>query len=149
LGLWIVLPDNLQELEAELSPELLERVEAGFMPTDVHYIIPKIELRTSFKLKDTLKEMGMREAFSTEADFGAITTLPLHIDEAYHQAYLKIDEDGTKAAAATAAVLAADGGAIFFEDIVEFVADSPFLILIRDAPSRTTLFLGRIVNPAE
>jgi serpin B len=149
LGLWVVLPDDLQELEAELSPELFERVEAGFVPTGVQYAIPKLELRTSFKLKDTLTAMGMRDAFTSEADFGAIATLPLHIDEAYHQAYLKVDEEGTKAAAATAVVLEVDGGATFFEDLVEFVADSPFLIVIRDTPSKTTLFLGRIVNPAD
>jgi serpin B len=148
LGMWIILPDDLQQLEADLSPELLERIEAGFAPTEVVYLIPKLELRSSFQLKDTLEEMGMVDAFTEDADFGAMTSEELYVEEAYHQAYLKVDEQGTKAAAATA-IVAGDGSAVFVEDLVEFVVDRPFLLVIRDAPSKTTLFMGRTVNPAE
>jgi len=59
---------------------------------------------------------------------------------------VKADEKGTEAAAATAPALAA---AEAFQERKEFVADHPFLFLIRDRMSGSILFLGRVMNPAE
>ena len=68
------------------------------------------------------------------------------ISEAYHKAFVAVDEAGTEAAAATAVSMKA-GAAPPSEQPVPFVADHPFLFLVRDTKSGAILFMGRLVDP--
>jgi serpin B len=69
----------------------------------VNVHLPKFKLTCSFELADTLKSMGMRDAFSYPiADFTGMTTADrLHISAVVHQALIDVNEEGTEAAAAT------------------------------------------------
>jgi serpin B len=55
-----------------------------------------------------------------------------------------VDEKGTEAAAATAVSAAKDG-----ETIMDFIADHPFIFLIRDKDSGSLLFMGRVQDPTK
>jgi serpin B len=105
-------------------------------------------MRRSTALKKPLSDLGMKLAFGLGADFSGMTETPrLFIDEAYHEAFIKVDEKGTEAAAATAVVMKASAAPP--KTPPSFVADHPFLFVIRDVGSGTILFLGRVVDPAE
>ena len=67
----------------------------------------------------------------------------LFIGKVIHQAQMEVNEEGTEAAAATAVTMR-KGPAI-----PTFVADHPFLFLIRDKQTGSILFMGRVVNPLE
>ena len=67
----------------------------------------------------------------------------LYVDKAVHDAYLKINEEGTEAAAVTS-IIVRDLSLPVRE---EFVADHPFLFVIQDDESDTFLFIGKILNP--
>ena len=89
--------------------------------------------------------MGMIVPFSTSADLSGMVDGPrLFISKALHKTFISVNEKGAEAAAATAIVI----------EIVdnppqrEFVADRPFLFLIRDRTTGAILFLGRVLNPA-
>jgi serpin B len=89
--------------------------------------------------------MGMVSAFKDDgtADFSGMNgRKDLFLEEAIHQTFVHVDELGTEAAGATAAIgaLRCVGG--------NFSADRPFIFLIRDRESGSILFLGRLVNPA-
>jgi serpin B len=87
----------------------------------------------------------MADAFTAAANFSGITTADqLFIDDVVHQAFVKVDEKGTEAAAATA-VTVRDAAAILANQTV--VLDHPFFYLIRDVPTNTVLFVGRETNP--
>ncbi|OGO09734.1 MAG: hypothetical protein A3K46_02605 [Chloroflexi bacterium RBG_13_60_9] len=60
-----------------------------------------------------------------------------------HKAFVAVDESGTEAAAATAGTMPAS----LPSSRMEFIADHPFFFLIRDNPTGTILFLGRVMNP--
>ena len=109
--------------------------------------LPKFEIEYEVKLQKTLESLGMVDAFDTEiADFSGVAEAPygdeLHISDAIHKAYVKVDEEGTEAAAATAIVME-DGDV----ESIEFVADHAFLFVIRDDLTGSILFMGRIEDP--
>ena len=98
-------------------------------------------------LKKQLSALGMGLAFDgTKADFGGIAREGFAISEVFHKGFVKVDEKGTEAAAATA-VVGGPGGPPPAK-ATEFIADHPFLFLIRDRKSGLILFLGRLANPA-
>jgi serpin B len=67
----------------------------------------------------------------------------LFISEVIHQAYVKVDEKGTEAAAATAVVMELTA----VPETKIFRADRPFLFIIQEKETGGMLFMGRIVNP--
>jgi serpin B len=140
----------LTRLEATLTVDLLNSWDSTFEDMDwingeeVELYLPRFESTQEFSLKETFQAMGLTLPFSDAADFSGITDKePLHIGEIAHKAYIKVNEEGTEAAAATACVMKCMAAS----RIPEFHADHPFLYLIRDR-SGEILFMGRCVNPA-
>lgn len=116
----------------------------GLYPIDVS--LPKFEFECKFRLSDTLKSMGMPTAFSSsDADFTRMGTSHagnIFIGEVYHNTYIKLDELGTKAGAATIIEMA-EGSAIPQEnEKMEF--NRPFIYVIYKTDSGTPLFVGTV-----
>ena len=111
--------------------------------------IPKFKLETAFGLKTTLEALGMKQAFSRQADFSGISTEEnLYISAVIHKAYVDVNEEGTEAAAATGVVMKAMLARRPVPTPV-FRADHPFFFLIRDTRSGSILFLGRVIDPTK
>jgi serpin B len=89
--------------------------------------------------------MGMPTAFSDSADFSGMDGLRgLYISQVIHQAYIKVDEEGTEAAAATAVIIKITSMPL---NQKTFVADHPFLFAIQERKTGNILFMGKVVNP--
>lgn len=95
--------------------------------------------------KNALKSLGVTDLFSPDsADLSRMMSKSgVALDNIVHQTFIEVTEHGTEAAAATVLNLSRDGPS------KSFVANQPFIFLIRDVPSKTTLFLGRLVRPGE
>ncbi len=112
----------------------------------------KIEPAQSFDLSKVLEtELGMTLAFDREkANFSGMATARgpnagLYIAKVYHKTYVSVDEAGTEAAAATAVSMSVRGAPSQRPvEPTSFVADHPFLFLIRDTKTGLVMFLGRI-----
>jgi serpin B len=141
LAMLIVLPDDLAAFEAGLEPGMLTELFGLLGTTPVSLKLPKFEMTLDVQLSKVLAEMGMAQAFGG-ADFTGITEGGLSLAEVYHKAYVRVDEKGTEAAAATAVV--ADTSMVESESM--FV-NRPFFFLIRDRQSGTILFMGRVLEP--
>lgn len=63
-----------------------------------------------------------------------------------HQAFISVDEAGTEAAGATAVIMG-ELSAVIAEPVV-LTVDRPFLFVVRDNPTRTVLFTGRVTDPS-
>jgi serpin B len=149
MGMLIVLPksnDGLKVLESKLSGNFLNRVVAGLQPQFVQVSIPKFSVTWQASLKGALESMGIRRAFSAgEADFSGIDgNGRLFISDVVQKAYISVDEKGTEAAAATGVIMRPT--AVPMPQGV-FIADHPFLYIIRDRESGAILFAGRVVDP--
>ena len=149
----IVLPrraDGLAEIEKGLDAAKWAALAAAMKPaTEVEVYLPKFKVETKYDLNDTLKAMGMTDAFDFEkANFdGMVTTKPegpMAITKVVHKAFCEVDEAGTEAAAATGVAIGMRGAPAQGK---VFRADRPFLFAIRHNASNAILFLGRLSNP--
>jgi len=150
ISMLILLPKkNLKAIESNLTAEKLNEYKSQMKETKLEAIsFPKFEFDTKYFLKDTLKALGMPTAFSSpKADFSGMTGKKnLFIDFVIHQAYVKVDEKGTEAAAATAVGMTMS--AVRVPRNV-FRADHPFIFVIQEKNTGNILFLGRVVNPTK
>jgi serpin B len=120
-------------------------------PHEAVVTLPRFELEYERTLNDDLVALGMPDAFSDiGADFTRLTPLdlpagqgPPHvwISEVRQKTFLKVDEEGTTAAAATSVAMGVDSAPPTFR------FDRPFLLAIRERLSGTILFIGVIGDP--
>ena len=84
----------------------------------------------------------MTSAFTPAADFRGICDDAFWLRDVFHQATLTVDENGTSAAAATVGI-----GPTSVHQPVAMTVDHPFFLAIRDLPTGTILFAGKIDAP--
>lgn len=150
LSMTVILPrepGGLAALEAGLDSGLqdwLSQLDAE-QPRRVLLHLPKVETALSYELIPQLTALGMGVAFTGAADFRGIADAPLAISQVVHKTFLRIDEKGTEAAAATGIAVELTSAPVTSPPT--FRADHPFLFLIRDRETGAVLFLGRISRP--
>jgi serpin B len=138
-------PDGLPALESTLTPGHLARWTDGLHVEEVRVFLPRFDVTCALRLDAALKSLGMVDAFSGRADFSGMDgSRELYLGAVLHKAFVKVNEEGTEAAAATAAAMLLKG--LPREPV--FRADHPFLFLIRENRTGSILFLGRVANPA-
>jgi serpin B len=148
LSMLIVLPrktDSLPALEKQwAAANTYQRVTSSLRHEETVIIsLPRFKLATQVRLSPVLSDMGTAVVFSEKADFSGIALEPLKLSEVIHKAFIEVNEEGTEAAAATGVswVKAAAAAPKCF------LADHPFLFLIRDRKSGSVLFSGRVLEP--
>jgi len=135
--------DGLPAVEAVLTPENLAAWMGAMEPRKQDLYLPRFEVASEFGLNDVLAAMGMPDAFDPQtADFSGMDgERDLSIQAAVHKAFVKVNEEGTEAAAATGVGM----GTTSVPPSVR--ADRPFLFLIHDNVTGSILFLGRVADP--
>ncbi len=150
LSLLVVLPkaqDGLEQIEKTLSAGDLDQWRHSLREQKVIVFLPKFKTTFEAELKETLKAMGMVDAFTWPgANFAGFDgdSRWFVIGEVVHKAYVDVNEEGTEAAAATAVVMMMGGAP---PKPPEFRADHPFLFLIQENRTGSILFLGRVTHP--
>ena len=107
--------------------------------------LPRFEFEFERSLADDLKAMGLDIAFTDQADFSGISTIPLLISDVIHKTYIKVNEEGTEAAAVTAIIMEVTS---VDPDRNEIRFDRPFLFAITEKSSKSILFMGKVAEPA-
>lgn len=141
---------TVAELENKLTPKVLDDTLAGLQVKPVRLAMPKFEITSDpMSLKDTLKAMGLNAVFcdAPSTDFsGMIPGGAACVDEVLQKAFIKVDEKGTEAAAATAIIMLPTAS-IPEEPPTVVRVDRSSLFLIRERKSQEILFLGRLWAP--
>jgi serpin B len=140
----LVVPDDFAAFEASLSPESFAALREGMAPSVVSLSLPRFELAAQFELTSELQWLGMVSPFVDDRSFDAILERLGVITTVVHQTVIEVDEKGTEAAAATGIVITKTNA---LAPDAELVVDRPFLLAIRDAPTDTLLFFGRVLEP--
>lgn len=157
-AMWIVLPDaanGLQAVEAALSAKQMAAWNRDLKAQELDVRLPKFEVNptAALMLNPALQKLGITDAFNEKrANFAGIAaptdaTKRLYISSVVHKAFVKVDEKGTEAAAATAVVMMTKGAMPLPPKA--FHVDRPFLFMIVDKKTGLLLFMGRVVDPSQ
>jgi serpin B len=157
LNFVVFLPNavnGLPALEKKWTPEMLSAC-AKLPAADIVLSLPKFKMEPpTVPLKDELEALGMKTAFDDprgSANFDRLAPRQpndyLYLSKVFHKTFIAVDEEGTEAAAATAAVMAYATSAMRPDEPIEVKVDRPFLYAIQHVPSGACLFLGRVTDP--
>ncbi|KAK9102743.1 hypothetical protein Sjap_019997 [Stephania japonica] len=147
----IFLPSNangLPDLVAKVGsdPNFLEKhlpyrqVEVG------RFGVPKFKVSFEFEASDVFKELGLVLPFDKRAEFTEMFEsegTSVWVSGVHHSAVVEVDEEGTEATAASAIVAELQ----CYTPPTNFVADHPFIFMIRDGVSGAIMFMGCVLNP--
>ncbi|MGI8609342.1 MAG: serpin family protein [Candidatus Dormibacteria bacterium] len=140
----VILPDPGAD-PLSLVPDLAD-VSARLSSTRVALALPRFTTSSSLDLVPALGALGLRPLF-TNADLSGIGGPPgyLMVSGAFHRTWLAVDEDGTRAAAATGLSVGATS-AIGGSPVLVTV-DRPFLFVVQDRQHGVPLLVARITDP--
>lgn len=141
ISMILVLPHEdinrwINDMNAEKWTEL---TEGFYSANDVNLQIPKFKMEYGLKeLNVVLQSLGMKEAFSDQADFSGIAD-NICISSVLHKALVDVNEQGTEAAAVTSVGIIATS----VSEPLYFIADRPFFFAIVDNENGNLLFMGK------
>ncbi|KAK1407522.1 hypothetical protein QVD17_39138 [Tagetes erecta] len=119
-----------------------QKVEVG------EFLLPKFKISFGFEASDVLKELGLVLPFNggglSEMVDSAVGQ-SLYVSSIHHKSFVEVNEEGTEAAAASVAVM--KFRSIMVDEKVDFVADHPFLFVIREDMTGVVLFMGQVIDP--
>eukprot|EP00262_Sarcandra_glabra_P003884 TRINITY_DN14727_c0_g1_i1.p1 TRINITY_DN14727_c0_g1~~TRINITY_DN14727_c0_g1_i1.p1 ORF type:complete len:414 (+),score=74.58 TRINITY_DN14727_c0_g1_i1:106-1347(+) len=152
-SMYFLLPDERDGLK-----DLAEKMgsDSGFLEHHLpaqevkvsEFKIPRFKISFGFEASGVLKDLGLLLPFSGEGDLTEIVDSPvsqnLFVSSVFHKSFIEVNEEGTEAAAASAAVIKLRG---LPAPPMDFVADHPFTFLIREDMTGVVLFIGYVLNP--
>lgn len=142
---------SLSQFNGSIDFERWDSLSAGFSEREGTVELPRIRIEYKSVLNPSLKALGMGIAFSpTDADFSGMCQIEgenVFISEVLHKTFLKINEEGTEAAAVTSVRMKATSVSMDKPQPFHLVFDRPFFMMIKDEGSGTILFMGNITDP--
>lgn len=128
----------LNDLTATELEWLLKTKEKN---TETLLRMPKFEMRFKQPLIPVLQQMGIQLAFTPQASFGRMSYKPMYFSNVEQRTFIEVNENGTKASAATKASM--EIGAFGVEaNYLCINVDRPFLFVIGDSQTGVSLFMG-------
>ena len=152
----LILPNDkngLTQLENRLTFAKFQELLSGLRKQDTIIRIPKFKVEESYDLKSILRHLGISEIFDrTTANFTKMVSPQLnshgvYVSNARHKSYIEVNEESSEAAAATTLEITLTSAQIYPTSPFEFIADHPFMFVILDNETKTTLFMGRYAEP--
>ncbi len=144
----VVVPTDLAKFEASLTGAAWQQILAGLDASKGSFgtlSLPSLEFSMEAALDDSLKALGMKEAFDfNKADFSSITDENVAVTSVLQKTYVKVFEEGTIAAAVTS--ISVGASAIPQYDF-QMEVNRPYLFGIRCKRTGALLFLGSISEP--
>nr|QII22548.1 putative serpin [Gnathostoma spinigerum] len=140
--MYVFLPkakNGLLEMEKNLTGERMLELIDECEEIEVMVQIPRFKVENRLELVETLKKLGIEDAFDTCADFSRMSAVPLNISDVIHKAFIEVNEEGSEAAAATA-VHMVNRCAVIAPRPIRFIADHPFVFAI--VKDKTFLFIA-------
>lgn len=144
LSMLLILPREGQpwsETRAAFSEMLRADQLATLQPQRVDLTMPKFRLESRTSLKNMLMK-SMPLAFSQQANFAGMSgSSDLQLFDVVHASFIEVDEKGTEAGAATGATIGLKSAPI------PFVANRPFMFVLRDRQTGAAIFIGQLIDP--
>ena len=121
---------------------------SGFHRTRGYLALPRVSLAGEASLLPVLRALGLADALDDADAFAGVAAPPPVLSRVVHRTMLELDEQGTEAAAATAAVMTTRA-AILEDEGFEMQVDRPFVLALRHRGSGAFLFAAWVADPAD
>ena len=142
---------TVKQYVGNLTGSHLQQMLAAPEEIQVFTSIPKFESEYDIEMSEVLQEMGMTDAFDWRvADFSRLGTynvdgMNICISRVLHKTFISVAEQGTKAGAATAVEMVAEGAAEI-QEYREVVLDRPFVYMLIDCETNLPFFIGTMMD---
>ena len=142
---------NIAEYVGSMTGEGLLGLLSNPEDTTVFASIPRFETEYVTEMREALREMGMTDAFDRQtANFSRLGIytgdgVNVYINRVLHKTCISVAEQGTRAGAATAVEMNADG-AIIMEESREVILDRPFVYMLIDCETNLPFFIGTMMD---
>ncbi|WP_164745249.1 serpin family protein [Georgenia faecalis] len=133
----VALDDLLDDLDADTWRDAVESLQTETLS---EIALPRFELEWDAELTDVLRALGMESAFGG-GDFTPMSPANPFLDTVVQKTYIRVDEEGTEAAAVTGGVMTESAGP------PPFLVDRPFAFTVSDRETGAVLFLGSVHDP--
>lgn len=145
LAVQFILPDEgrFDEVAADLGPVIAAIDSSGTGGGELG--VPRFEVRANRALDPALESLGLTAPYLPGHLLGVAGDDSLVISQVIHETWVKLDEEGTEAAAATAVIAMTTSAVVLPAE--PLILDRPFLYRIYDQRSGATLFLGQVTDP--
>ena len=150
-----ILPNDLDSYISSFTLDTIREIEENKKEAsdlyEIYVGLPRFEYEYDFKkFKSTLRTMGIKSVFdSSSCDLSnMLDNHPdSYVSEAIHKSYVKVNEEGTKAAAVTYFGVKDMAMPIGDKEYVSIIFDRPFIYMIKDHESNEILFFGVVYEP--
>ena len=148
-SMFIIMPKENVDIDkyiSELDEQKFANLEKAQQTFKADVSMPKFKIESRYEMKKVLMGMGIKAAFSKNADFSKMNGKSnLLIDEVIHKSFIEVSEKGTEAAAATA-VIVREKSAIVNKN-PKVTINRPFVFIIKENKNNAILFIGKYVKP--
>ena len=152
LEMYLFLPDNGSDIKKLLAgfdgSAWQNKILPQFRDHEGTVALPRFKLNYDVTLNEPLEALGIKRAFSSDADFSAMSAEKLFLSEVKQKSFVEVNEEGTEAAAVTTVTMRASV-MMRPESPFEMIMDRPFFFVIGDKTTRSILFMGIVSNPGE
>lgn len=136
----VIVPKDLSKYALDFDAALALLEGKG-----VEVALPRFELTAELDLKAPLVDLGMTTAFTNDADFSGFTgSKNLKVSRAVTKTFIRVDEEGTEAAAASGMVMKPTS---LPPRVQSVKVDRPFIFAIRETKTGAVVFMGKVGKP--
>ncbi|XP_062034060.1 serpin I2 [Lepus europaeus] len=146
-SLIIILPAegvNIEEVENLITAHQILEWFSEMHEEEVEISMPRFKVEQKLDFKEALYSLNVTELFSSGCDLSGITdSSEVYVSNVMQKVFFEINEDGSEAAASTGMHIPT----IMSLARHQFIANHPFLFIMKNNPTESILFMGRVTNP--
>ncbi len=142
----VILPTEgsfLRDVMASMDGGKFQALQRSMEKCNVDLKIPRFTTEVDLPLNDIISALGAPLIFSSQADFSQFARGNFYVSKMFQKAKIEVSEEGTKAAAVTAAIMMMSAVRPEKKRNVVFHADSPFAYIISENSTGSIYFMGQ------
>lgn len=142
----VILPSEgsfLRDVMASMDGGKFQELQRSMEKCNVDLKIPRFTTEVDLPLNDIISALGAPLIFSSQADFSQFARGDFYVSKMFQKAKIEVSEEGTKAAAVTAAIMMMSAVRPEKKRNVVFHADSPFAYIISENSTGSIYFMGQ------
>lgn len=139
---------NIDEIITRLDNKQWQQWLKNLSANKFELHLPSFKIEQNTDLENQLQALGIKKAFIASNDFSPMSnTSNFFISSITQSSFIEVNEEGTEAAATTAAIIAEEEYVTDFPSVIRF--DRPFGYVIKEKDTGMILFAGKVAKPEQ